>query len=150
MRLILIWIVISVGLFLCPGPSFWYGLLHGVDASDGGLWSLLAVKVQVFFIHIEENKEIKQLVAHFLLMMICAFYFSKELSIRMSVKRGVSRGIIVPTILFILAFSFLIEVIQSVLPISFARGFDWMDIGFSFLGGLLGVIVALVIDRKQT
>jgi hypothetical protein len=150
MRLLLIWMVISVGLFLCPGPSFWYGLLHGVDASDGGLWSLLAVKVQVFFIHIEENKETKQLVAHFILMTVCAHVFAKELLIREVVTRGISWAIIAITLLFVLVFSFLIEVIQSVLPISFARGFDWMDIGFSFLGGLLGVIVALVIDRKQT
>jgi hypothetical protein len=140
--------VISIGLFLCPGPSFWYGLLHGVDASEGGLWSLLAVKVQVFLVHVEENKEIKQLVAHFILMTVCAFVFTKELLNRMSVTRGIPWAVISITLLFVLAFSFLIEVIQSVLPILFARGFDWMDIGFSLLGGLLGGIIALGPSRK--
>ena len=142
MRLLLIWMIISIGLFLCPGPSFWYGILHGVDATEGGLWSLLAVKVQVFFIHIEENKEIKQLVAHFILMNVCAFVFTKELLNRMSVTRGISWAIISITFLFVLVFSFLIEIIQSVLPISFARGFDWIDIGFSLLGGLFGGIIS--------
>ena len=148
MRLLLLWMVISLGLFLCPGPSFWYGLLHGADASEGSLWSLLAVKVQVFFINIEENEEIKQLVAHFILMTVCALVFAKELLIREVVTRGISWAIIAITLLFVLVFSFLIEVIQSVLPISFARGFDWMDIGFSLLGGLLGGIIALGLSRK--
>ena len=138
--------VISIGLFLCPGPSFWYGILHGVDASEGGFWSLLAVKVQVFLVHLEENKEIKQLVAHFILMTVCAFVFTKELLNRMSVTRGISWAIISITFSFVLVFSFLIEVIQSELPISFARGFDWIDIGFSLFGGLFGGIVALGIN----
>ena len=148
MRLLLLWMAISLGLFLCPGPSFWYGLLHGADASEGSLWSLLAVKIQVFFCHIEENKEIKQLVAHFILMTVCALVFTKELLNRMPVTWGISWAIISITILFVLVFSFLIEVIQSVLPISFARGFDWIDIGFSLLGGLFGGIIALGINRK--
>ena len=141
--------IISIGLFLCPGPSFWYGILHGVDATEGGLWSLLAVKVQVFFIHIEENKEIKQLVAHFILMNVCALVLTKELLNRMYVTRGISWVIISITLLFVLVFSFLIEIIQSVLPSSFARGFDWIDIGFSLLGGLFGGIIALGTNRTQ-
>jgi glycopeptide antibiotics resistance protein len=140
--------VISIGLFLCPGPSFWYGLLHGVDASEGGLWSLLAVKFQVFLIYIEEGKEIKQVVVHFILMAICAFFLSKEVSLRIPARSVNLLGIIATTLLFILAISFFVEVIQSVLPISFARGFDWMDIGFSLLGGLLGGIIALVTVRE--
>ena len=56
-------------------------------ATEGGLWSLLAVKVQVFFIHIEENKEIKQLVAHFILMNVCALVLTKELLNRMYVTK---------------------------------------------------------------
>ena len=130
--------VISTGLFLCPGPSFWYGLLHGADASEGSLWSLLTVKVQVFFVHIEENKEIKQPVTHFILMTVCAHVFTKELLNRMSLTKGISMALIFITLLFVLVFSFLIEVIQSELPISFARGFDWIDIGFSLFGGLFG------------
>ena len=53
------------------------------------------------------------------------------------------------TLLFVLVFSFLIEIIQSVLPSSFARGFDWIDIGFSLLGGLFGGIIALGTNRTQ-
>ena len=140
--------VISIGLFLCPGPSFWYGLLQGVGGAEGGTWSLLAVKVQVFLVHVEENKEIKQLVAHFILMTVCAFVFTKELLNRMSVTMGISWVIIAITLLFVLVLSFLIEVIQSVLPISFARGFDWIDIGFSLLGGLFGGIISLGTNRK--
>ena len=148
MRNLIILIFFSAAFFFCPGPSFWYGLLQGVGGAECDIWSMLAVKVQVFFIHIEENKEIKQLVAHFILMTVCAHVFTKELLIREVVTRGISWAIIAITLLFVLVFSFLIEVIQSVLPISFARGFDWMDISFSLLGGLLGGIIALGSSRK--
>ena len=56
-------------------------------------------------------------------------------------KFNVSKKIIT-TLLFVLVLSFVIEVVQSLLPTSFFRGFDLIDIGFSLLGGLLGVIIA--------
>lgn len=148
MRALIIWILLSIGLFLFPGPSFWYNIFHGFNTSEGYLLSLLGEKVQLFFIYLEEHEEIKQLLAHFILMMGCAFCLSKEISSRMPVTRFNSWAIITITILFVLLLSFLIEVMQSLLPVSFERGFDWMDIVFSLLGGLLGGIITLVVNRR--
>ena len=129
--------VISIGLFLCPGPSFWYGFLHGVDASEGGFWSLLAVRVQVFLVHVEENKEIKQLSAHFILMAICSNYLCVTYKYFLpTISRKVT-AVCVIGITFI--FSLAIEVVQSLLPASFSRGFAWVDILFSIFGALIGL-----------
>ena len=137
MRLLLIWMVISIGLFLCPGPSYWYGLLHGVGDAEGGIWSLLAVKVQVFLVHVEENKEIKQLSAHFILMAICSYYLGVTCKNYLpNISGKVTAAYVVG---FIFIFSLAIEVMQSLLPASFSRGFAWVDILFSIFGALMGL-----------
>ena len=149
MRVIFIWIILSTGLFLCPGPSFWYSLFQGLGDYEGKVVSFLAEKVQVSLITIEEHKKVKQFIVHFILMTVCAFFFSKEVSLRINVKRGVSWTIIAVTTLFVFVFSFLIECIQSVLPISFARGFDWFDIFVSILGGLMAIIIMSFENRDK-
>ena len=137
MRLLLIWMFISIGLFLCPGPSYWYGLLKGAGGAEGSIWSLLAVKVQVFLVHVEENKEFKQLSAHFLIMAICSYYLCVTCKNYLPKISGmVTAGCVVG---FIFIFSFAIEVVQSLLPASFSRGFAWVDILFSIFGALMGL-----------
>ena len=137
MRLFFIWMVISIGLFLCPGPSYWYGLLQGVGGAEGSIWSLLAVKVQVFLVHVEENKEIKQLSAHFMLMAICSHYLCVTCKYYIpNISWKALAGCIVG---FIFIFSLAIEVMQSLLPASFSRGFAWVDILFSIFGALMGL-----------
>lgn len=129
--------VISVGLFFCPGPSFWYGLLQGVGGTEGSIWSLLAVEAQVFLVHIEENKEIKQLSAHFILMAICSYYLGLTCKNYLpNISGKVTAGCVVG---FIFNFSLAIEVVQSLLPASFSRGFAWVDIFFSIFGALIGL-----------
>ena len=129
--------VISIGLFLCPGPSYWYGLLQGAGSTEGGIWTLLAVKVQVFLVHVEENKEIKQLSAHFMLMAICSHYLCVTCKYYLPKISGkVTAGCVVG---FIFIFSLAIEVMQSLLPASFSRGFAWVDILFSIFGALMGL-----------
>lgn len=137
MRLLIIWMVISIGLFLCPGPSFWYGLLQAVGGAEESIWSLLAVKVQVFLVHVEENKEIKQLSAHFMLMAICSHFLCVTCKGRLpNISWQVTVGCVVG---FIFIFSLAIEVVQSLLPASFSRGFAWVDILFSIFGALMGL-----------
>lgn len=150
MRALLTWILFSILLFLCPGPVYWYSLLHGFDASDGGFWHSCILKIQLFLIHVEEHKESKQVFVHFILMTLCAFYFLKELSNLELIKRSNNpRLSTLITLIFVFFFSLLVEIIQTKLPISFNRGFDWIDIGVSLLGGLLGIVGALAVLKNK-
>ena len=74
MRKLILWITLSISLCLCPGPTYWYGLMNGLSNADDGVWHLLTLKLQVLLIFIEENREIKQLFAHFILMTVCAYF----------------------------------------------------------------------------
>ena len=108
-----------------------------MEGADGGICSLLAVQVHVFLVHAEENKELKQLSAHFLLTAIISYYLSVTCknylpNISWRVKTGCVVG-------FIFIFSLAIEVMQSLLPASFSRGFAWVDILFSIFGALMGL-----------
>ena len=128
-----------------PRAFFWYNFIQNVEFLEGGVLSFLAVKSQVFLISIEENREFKQFFVHFILMIGLAFLFSKQLSKYISLKKGGINWLnLFITFLFILVFSFVIEIIQAFLPDSFTRGFDLMDIGVSLLGGLLGGVIGLI------
>ncbi len=142
MRISSVFLVVTTGLFLCPGPSFWYSLLQDDCALKNSFWSQFCIKFQLFLINLEDYEEINQLAAHFFLMLVCSLFLSKELLLLTVKKDSNDWPIKRITLLFIFLFSFLIEVIQSLLPISFKRGFDWMDILVSTLGGFFGVIIS--------
>ena len=80
MRILYFYIIISAGFFLCPGPSFWYGLMNSLEMHQESLLHFFFLKMQLFMISVEENHEIKALSAHFILMAICAFYSGQIIS----------------------------------------------------------------------
>ncbi len=133
-------------LFLCPGPSFWYSLLQDASCSEGCMVSFLSEKFQLFLIIVEEHKEIKQLSVHFVLMGVLVYLGLQEYKDPGRINNELVRFGCMLGFVFIL--SLCIETVQSWLPVSFARSFDWMDIVFSLSGGLIGGIIALGVQQK--
>jgi len=149
MRGLLISLILTVSLCLCPSPSFWHGFFYKIDPDSGKLSYFLLAKIQLLMIKIEENHEFKQLFAHFTLMAICAFYTCKTIVQKNSILYNQKRKIISISILFIFALSYIIELLQSTLPSSFSRGFAWVDIAYSILGGSIGILIFISWNRKD-
>lgn len=138
-------------LFLCffPSPSFWYGLSDEIILDENIFLTGIIRRLQLIFIQVEEYEQIKQLSAHFVLMGGCSFFACREV-LRKNKKLDMSQSIIVIfAFLFVFFFSTLIESIQSILPASFERGFDWIDIIFSLFGGLIGILFFLFRNRDK-
>lgn len=149
MRTFLIFLSISLLLFLCPGPSFWYGITDELNIQNKGFLYLIFLEIQKLMVQIEENSEAKQLGAHFILIAVCAFDIIRFFSAKWSSFQSNKWKIISLSIIFIFALSFIIEILQSILPSSFARGFAWIDIVFSLFGGFVGILVFLFWNRNK-
>lgn len=147
MRKLLIWIFISTCLFVCPSPSFWFSLpINEALDSESIPYSLL-LKIQLLMIQIQENHEVKQLSAHFILMAICAFYAGQVILKKFSSCKFTKKKVMSLSLIFIFTLSYIIEIIQSILPLSFARGFAWIDITYSLFGGVVGILILLIFHR---
>ena len=57
------------------------------------------------------------------------------------------------TVFGVMVIAVLIELIQSLLPLSFHRGFSWGDLGASLAGGFIGILMgggrAFVAQSKE-
>jgi len=141
MNALLLWILISILLFTCPGPSFWYTCLSDLSITEYGFLNDISQNVQVFLISIEEESQLKQLSTHFVLMTGCSFFASKWMMLKLFSNVVNKWKIMLLSLIFILFFSTVIEFIQTLLPMSFTRGWSNNDIIFSILGGILGNII---------
>ena len=121
------------------------GLLELVGGEEIS-YSLLE-KIQVWMTSLENNRELKQLSSHFILMAGCSFCAFKAFLNKFFSKNS-KWFTIFSTLSFIVLFSFFIEFIQSLLPSSFERGFAWADILISIIGGLTGIVMIYILDKR--
>ena len=149
MKKLVIWIAISMVLFLCPGPSFWYGLSINETFNPEGLVYSMLTKIQIVMTQIEQNHEVKQLGSHFILMALCAFHVGQVILTKFVSSHFYLSKFLFISIIFIFVLSFIIEFLQSILRSSFARGFAWIDIIISLFGGFVGILVFLFWNRNK-
>lgn len=149
MKKLIILSLITTGLFFCPGPPYWQSFLHELSFIEDGFLSFLVMSFQIFLINIEEYSGILQLGAHFVLMTLVSIFLINQLCNSKNRNKVNIKSIIVLVLFIVLIFSFIVEVIQSILPSSFERGFDWIDIVFALLGGGFGILFGLVKFRGQ-
>jgi hypothetical protein len=137
---------ILLSLFLCFMPSAWvqsgeYHLLallrpEPVSMSGAGGF-VMSVRERLWrFLQDMNNQELKQWVAHFVLMGAVALSLS---------FKGGAHGVGLWrhygfVAWFVLLLSVAIELGQELLPAHFSRGFSWSDIVASISGGLVGLL----------
>ena len=135
-------------LFLMPGPSFWYQFFNELNTPVNSRLNTLIEKIQVFLIAIEEDSDHKQLFTHFSLMMIWTFFGINELFKLDLIKKLNYFSVAILSSFLVFIFSALVELIQFSLPKSFARGFAWIDIIFSIMGGFLGCFICMIYKKR--
>ena len=143
---IIIFTLVVCFLFLQPSPLYWFEDLSNLSSTDNGLIGFLANLFLSALLFFEENKELFHFFAHFLLMIFLSYFFTSYLKKNYS-QRLSPIFVFLIVCLKVFVISFLIECLQAMLPESFDRKFDWIDVILSMLGGLIGFILFYVKHR---